>query len=44
MMLISFFLLTSVFSQFTSNTATAVLLAPVAFEVAKIMGVNPSRC
>ncbi|WP_319533533.1 SLC13 family permease [uncultured Cohaesibacter sp.] len=41
MMLISFFLLTSVFSQFTSNTATAVLLAPVAFEVAKIMGVNP---
>ncbi|SNY94198.1 TrkA-C domain-containing protein [Cohaesibacter sp. ES.047] len=41
MMLISFFLLTSVLSQFTSNTATAVLLAPVAFEVAKIMGVNP---
>ncbi|PLW78735.1 SLC13 family permease [Cohaesibacter celericrescens] len=41
LMLISFFLLTSVFSQFTSNTATAVLIAPVAFEVAKIMGVNP---
>ena len=41
LMLVSFFLLTSVFSQFTSNTATAVLLAPVAFEVASIMGVHP---
>ncbi|MES0871804.1 SLC13 family permease [Pseudovibrio sp. SCP19] len=40
-MLMSLFLLTSVFSQFTSNTATAVLIAPVAFEVASIMGVQP---
>lgn len=40
-MLMSLFLLTSVFSQFTSNTATAVLIAPVAFEVASIMGVRP---
>ncbi|WP_316859912.1 SLC13 family permease [uncultured Cohaesibacter sp.] len=41
MMLIAFFVLTSVFSQFTSNTATAVLIAPVAFEVANIMGIHP---
>jgi len=41
LMLVAFFLLTSVFSQFTSNTATAVLIAPVAFEVAHIMGVRP---
>ncbi len=40
-MLMSLFLLTSVFSQFTSNTATAVLIAPVAFKVAAIMGVRP---
>lgn len=41
MMLVSLFVLTSVFSQFTSNTATAVLVAPVAFKVAAIMGINP---
>lgn len=40
-MLVALFLLTSVFSQFTSNTATAVLIAPVAFQVAEIMGVRP---
>ncbi|WP_319568056.1 SLC13 family permease [Cohaesibacter marisflavi] len=40
-MLIALFLLTSIFSQFTSNTATAVLIAPVAFQVAGIMGVRP---
>nr|WP_321484440.1 SLC13 family permease [uncultured Cohaesibacter sp.] len=40
-MLVALFLLTSVFSQFTSNTATAVLIAPVAFQVANIMGVRP---
>ncbi len=41
MMMIALFLLTSIFSQFTSNTATAVLIAPVAFQVANIMGVRP---
>ncbi|WP_321336459.1 SLC13 family permease [uncultured Cohaesibacter sp.] len=40
-MLIALFLLTSIFSQFTSNTATAVLVAPVAFQVAGIMDVRP---
>nr|WP_319391152.1 SLC13 family permease [uncultured Cohaesibacter sp.] len=40
-MLVALFLLTSIFSQFTSNTATAVLIAPVAFQVAGIMGVRP---
>jgi di/tricarboxylate transporter len=35
------FLLTSVFSQFISNTATAILVAPVALGAAAGMGVSP---
>ena len=35
------FLLTSVFSQFISNTATTVLVAPIAFEAAMLMDVSP---
>ncbi len=34
------FVLTSLFSQFVSNTATAVLVAPIAFGVAVEMGVS----
>ena len=39
--LISFFLLASVFSQFISNTATAVIFAPIAITTAVGMGVSP---
>ncbi len=39
--LISFFFLTSVFSQFISNTATAVIFAPIAITTAVSMGVSP---
>ena len=35
------FLLTSLFSQFISNTATTVLVAPIAFETALLMDVSP---
>ena len=35
------FVLTSVFSQFISNTATTVLLAPIAFQLAVTMAVSP---
>lgn len=35
------FVLTSLFSQFISNTATAVLLAPIALEAAARIGVSP---
>ncbi|WP_129633344.1 SLC13 family permease [Candidatus Oscillochloris fontis] len=35
------FVLTSLFSQFISNTATAVLLAPIALEASLRIGVNP---
>jgi di/tricarboxylate transporter len=35
------FLLTSVFSQFISNTATAILVAPVAMGAATGMGISP---
>ncbi|NNJ10274.1 SLC13 family permease [Chloroflexales bacterium ZM16-3] len=35
------FVLTSLFSQFISNTATAVLLAPIALEAATRIGVHP---
>jgi di/tricarboxylate transporter len=35
------FLLTSLFSQFISNTATTVLVAPIAFETAVLMDVSP---
>ncbi len=35
------FLLTSLFSQFISNTATTVLVAPIAFETATLMDVSP---
>ncbi|MGC8121030.1 SLC13 family permease [Marinobacter sp. VGCF2001] len=38
---VSLFLLTSVFSQFISNTATTVLVAPIAIATAQQMGVNP---
>jgi len=39
--LVSFFILTSIFSQFISNTATAVVFAPVAITTAIGMGVSP---
>ena len=35
------FLLTTVFSQFISNTATAVLVAPIAVGAASALGVSP---
>ncbi len=35
------FLLTSVLSQMISNTATTVLLAPIAFSLAETVGLNP---
>lgn len=35
------FLMTSLFSQFISNTATTVLVAPIAFQVALSLGVAP---
>lgn len=35
------FILTSAFSQFISNTATAVLVAPIAFQSAVSLGVQP---
>ena len=35
------FLLTTVFSQFISNTATAVLVAPIAVGAAASLGVSP---
>lgn len=37
----SLFLLTSLLSQFISNTATTVLVAPVALSTAQLLGVNP---
>ena len=40
-MLIGLFLLTSLASQVISNTATAVLLAPIAFQAAATLGVSP---
>lgn len=40
-MLAALFLLTSLFSQFISNTATTVLLAPVALGAALELGVSP---
>ncbi len=41
MLCASLFLLTSVLSQFISNTATTVLVAPVALSTAQLLGVNP---
>ncbi|MBP0049254.1 SLC13 family permease [Marinobacterium sp. AK62] len=41
MLCASLFLVTSVLSQFISNTATTVLVAPVALSTAQLMGVNP---
>ena len=35
------FLLTSIFSQFISNTATTVLVAPIAMGAATNMGISP---
>lgn len=35
------FVLTSLFSQFISNTATTVLVAPIAIGSAQLLGVNP---
>lgn len=35
------FLFTSIFSQFISNTATTVLVAPIAISAAQSLGVNP---
>lgn len=40
-MMTALFILTSLFSQVMSNTATTVLLAPIAFEVAQQIGVSP---
>lgn len=40
-MLIAFFLLTLVFTQVLSNTATALLLAPIAIATAQQLGVQP---
>jgi di/tricarboxylate transporter len=37
----SLFMLTSLLSQFISNTATTVLLAPIAITTAQLTGVNP---
>ncbi|MFP4394406.1 MAG: SLC13 family permease [Anaerolineales bacterium] len=38
------FALTSIFSQFISNTATTVLMAPVAYQTAVNLGVSPRTC
>jgi di/tricarboxylate transporter len=40
-MLASIFLLTAVISSFISNTATAVLMAPIAITTAHTLGVSP---
>ena len=40
-LLVGLFLLTAAFSQFISNTATAVLVAPIAGMAASEMGVSP---
>ena len=40
-LLVGLFLLTAAFSQFISNTATAVLVAPIAVLAASEMGVSP---
>ena len=40
-MMAGLFVLTSVFSQFISNTATTVLVAPIAFQAATAMDVSP---
>jgi di/tricarboxylate transporter len=37
----SLFILTALFSQFISNTATAVLVAPIAFQTAASLGIAP---
>ncbi|GAA0796314.1 SLC13 family permease [Marinobacterium sediminicola] len=37
----SMFLITSLLSQFISNTATTVLVAPVALSTAQLLGINP---
>ena len=39
--LAALFVLTSIFTQVLSNTATAVLIAPIAFATATSMGVQP---
>ena len=40
-MLAALFMLTSIFSQVISNTATAVLLTPVAYQAAMLLEVSP---
>jgi di/tricarboxylate transporter len=40
-LLAGLFLLTSVFSQFISNTATTVLVAPIAVDAALMLGISP---
>ena len=41
MLMAGLFLLTSIFSQFISNTATTVLVAPIAMGAAANMGISP---
>ncbi len=41
MLMAGLFLLTSIFSQFISNTATTVLVAPIAMGAATNMGISP---
>ncbi|RAU17436.1 sodium:solute symporter [Nitrincola tibetensis] len=41
MLCAGFFLLTSLLSQFISNTATTVLIAPIALTVAQMLGIQP---
>ncbi|MCH2204767.1 MAG: SLC13 family permease [Lentisphaerales bacterium] len=40
-LLTGIFLLTTVFSQFISNTATTILIAPIAFKTAEPLGLSP---
>ncbi|PDV98474.1 citrate transporter [Candidatus Chloroploca asiatica] len=40
-LIVGMFLLTTIFSQFISNTATAVLMMPIALEAASRLGVAP---
>jgi di/tricarboxylate transporter len=43
-LLVGLYLLTSLASQVISNTATAVLIAPIAYQAAVTLGCRPTRC